>query len=173
MGKVFGKAAKSTQTSESQSQSESKNLAFPFLQESLSPFIGQAQQAGASMANMLGLNGAQPQSDAFDAWRGSTGYNFGLNQGMGAITGGAATKGLLNSGSTLKALNEYGQNFANTQYGNYVDQLMGLINPGLQGANTIANAGQVSNSTSTSTSTGTSKGPTKGFGGVVGSVLGK
>lgn len=165
MGSVFGKAAKSTQAS----QSESKNLAFPFLQESLSPFIGQAQQAGSSIANMLGLNGAQPQSQAFDAWRNSTGYNFGLKQGMGAISGSAASKGLLNSGATAKALNEYGQNFANTQYGNYVDQLMGLINPGLQGANTIAGAGQVS----TSTSTGTSKGPTKGFGGVVGSVLGK
>lgn len=165
MGSVFGKAAKSTNTSEA----SSSNQAFPFLQGALSPFIGQAQQAGGQMANMLGLNGAQAQSGAFDAWKGSTGYQAGLDQGLDAVTGTAASKGLLNSGSALKALTQFGQDYASSKYGDYMTQLQNLINPGMQAAGTIAGAGQVSKSTSS----GVSKGPTQGFGSVVGSVLGK
>jgi hypothetical protein len=153
--------------SKSTSTSLSENKAYPFLQQQLSPFIGQAQGASGLMSNLLGLGGGPAQSQAFDAWRGSTGYDFGKREGMGAITGSNAAKGLLNSGSTARALSQFGTDYASTKYGDYMNQLQGLINPGLSAANTIAGAGQVSQQQSKSTQSN------GGFGGVVGSLLGK
>src|SRR5690606_17284362 len=71
-----------------------------------------------------------------------------------AITGNAAAKGLLNSGSTAKALTTFGQNLGKQSFNDYLGQLTGLGNYGLQSANTIAGAGQ----TSTGQSSGYSKG---------------
>jgi len=98
---------------------------------------------------MLGLNGTPAQNQGFTNWQNSTGYQFGKQQGMNSITGNAATQGLLNSGGTLKALDTYGQNYANTQYGNYTNQLQGLLNSGNQAGSVIGNAGNVSQSTGT------------------------
>lgn len=149
-----------------QSQSSS-NRAFPYLQESFNPFVQQGTQAQNQIANMLGLNGPQAQSEGFDNWRGSTGYNFGLNQGMRAITGSAAAKGLLNSGSTARALSQFGQDYASTKYGDYMNQLQNLVNPALQAGSIISSAGNVSQGSSKSSSSN------GGFGGVVGTLLGK
>ena len=46
------------------------------------------------------------------------GYQFRLNQGLKAIQAGAAAKGNLFSGGTLKSLNDYAQNQASNEYGN-------------------------------------------------------
>lgn len=68
------------------------------------------------------LTGGQ-QTPAFQNYLNSTGYNFQLQQGTQAVTQGAASKGLLNSGATAKALTQYGQNLASTGFNNYLGQL--------------------------------------------------
>lgn len=148
----------------SSQSSQSKNLAYPYLQQALGGIVGQGAGASNQIANMLGLNGAAGQNTGFDNFKNSTGYQFGLDQGMGAITGGAATKGLLNSGGTLQALNKFGQDYASTKEGDYFNQLQSLIGSGLQGAGVIGNAGQVSSSEGSSS---------KGAGGFIGSLMGK
>lgn len=45
-------------------------------------------------------------------------FDFRRDQGMKTITGNAATAGLLNSGDTLRGLEDYGQNLASGEYGN-------------------------------------------------------
>lgn len=164
MGHSFSRAVSGGQ--DQSSQSTSSNQAYPFLQSALSGVVGQGAGAGSQIANMLGLGGAGAQGTGFDNWKNSTGYQFGLDQGTQAITGNAATKGLLNSGGTLKALNTFGQDYASTKSGDYMNQLQGLLGSGIQGANTIGGAGQVANSTSKGSSD-------KGAGGFVGSLLGK
>lgn len=149
------------------SQSVSENKAFPYIQEAFSPFVATGQQANSSMADLLGLNGTPAQTQGFDNWRGSTGYNFGLNQGMNAITGSAAAKGLLNSGATARALSQFGQDYGATKFGDYMSQLQGMVNPAMQAGGLITNAGQTSQSQSKGS---TSQG---GFGGVVGKLFGK
>ena len=149
--------------------SNSYNQAYPYLQGALGGTINQGTGAGTQIADMLGLNGNQAQNQGFNNWRNSTGYQFGLQQGMDSITGNAATQGLLNSGSTLKALDTYGQNYANTQYGNYVNQLQGLLGSGLQGAGILANAGFKS----TSQGSGSSAPQGGGAGSFLGSLLSK
>lgn len=160
MSSIFGGSSNS-------SQSSSTNQAYPYLQGALSGTVGTGTAAGSQIANMLGLNGANAQNQGFTNWRNSTGYQFGLNQGMQSINGNAATQGLLNSGSTLKALDTYGQNYANTQYGNYTGQLQNLLNSGLQGAGVLAGAGQTSQSSSSGSSNN------GGLGKAIGSLIAK
>lgn len=148
----------------SKQQSTSSNQAFPYLQGALGGTIGQGGQAGSAIANMLGLNGGGAQDQGFQKFRDSTGYKFGLDQGLQSITGNAATQGLLNSGGTLKAMDTYGQNYANTQYQNYLNPLQSLLSSGLQGAGVLSSAGNVSQSSGSST---------KGAGGFIGSLLAK
>jgi len=151
------------------SSSLSENQAYPYLQGALGKNVSNGSGAGNQIADMLGLNGASSQNQGFNNWRNSTGYQFGLDQGVNSITGNAATSGLLNSGSTLKALDTYGQNYANTQYGNYTGMLQNLLNSGNQSAGIIGSAG----GKSISNSLGSSSSNTGGLGGFVGSLLGK
>lgn len=173
MSGIFGGANQFTGAGQNQSTatSSASNQAYPYLQSALSPMVSNSGSANSQLANMLGLNGPQSQSAGFNNWKDSTGYQFGLDQGTAAITGNAATQGLLNSGSTLKALNTYGQNYANTQYQNYLNPLESLMNSGLTAASTIGSAGTVANSNSQSS--GTTASPGGGLGGLLGGLLGK
>ena len=121
-----------------------QNQAYPYLQGALSGTVGNGAAAGSTLASLLGLNGAGAQNSGFNTWKNSTGYNFGLGQGVQSIVGNQATQGLLNSGGTGKAIDTYGQNYANTQYGNYTGMLQSLLGSGNQAGSVIGNAGQQS-----------------------------
>ena len=159
MSQIFG-------GQQGQGQTNETNQAYPYLQSQLGGNVGNVGAAGSQIANMLGLNGSGAQNSGFQNWQNSTGYKFGLQQGTDAITGNAATQGLLNSGSTLKAVDTFGQNYANTQYGNYMNQLMGLLGSGNQSAGILGQAGNTMNS-SYSNSTNPN------LGGPIGQLLGK
>lgn len=128
---------------------QSSNQAYPALSTALSGNVTNGAGASNQLAAMLGLNGGAAQNQGFTNWQNSTGYQFGKQQGMNSITGNAATSGLLNSGGTLKALDTYGQNYANTQYGNYTNQLQQLLQGGNQSGSVIGNTGQQSTGTTT------------------------
>lgn len=70
------------------------------------------------------------------------GYDFRLKQGTNAIESSAAARGGLNSGSTLKALNRYGQDYATGEYNNYLNRLAGKSASGQNAAGQQAAAGQ-------------------------------
>lgn len=102
----------------------------------------------SQIAGLLGVGGDPAASQkAFQNYLGSTGYNFQLQQGTGAINANAASQGLLNSGSTGKALTSYGQNLASTTFGNYLGQLGGLNaaygSTAQQGQNELGTIGSV------------------------------
>ncbi len=100
------------------------------------------QMAGGLSAALLGLGGDQEAAEAaFEQYRGSTGYDFRLGEGMSAITGSMAARGLLESGATAKALTEYGQNIASAEFSNYLGQLRGTQATGLNAAFNVASQG--------------------------------
>lgn len=72
------------------------------------------------------------------------GYQFRLSEGLNAINSNAAAKGGLNSGATLKALTQYGQNFASNEYNNAYNReynrLSQLAGYGFNSASGLANA---------------------------------
>lgn len=139
------KQAKS-QESANEKAIEASLMGFNYLKDN--PIVGQAQQQGMAAGTrlneglaadgayaqaigpgglygaLLGLGGdTEAAQQAFDNYRDSTGYQFRLDQGLGAITGGAASRGLLNSGATARALQGYGQNLASQEFGNYLGQI--------------------------------------------------
>lgn len=107
------------------------------------PYINAGTSAENELSGFLGLGGDQAAIDkAFNDYLGSTGYQFALNQGLGAVQQDKAAKGELNSGGTLKALDAYGTGLAQ-QYGQqYIGNLQGLTDTGQRAAGSLTGAGQ-------------------------------
>jgi hypothetical protein len=136
------------------------------LSQALGGQISNGTGASNALSALLGVGGdPAAQQQAFQTFKNSTGYQQGLDQGVNAITGSAATRGLLDSGATAKAVDTYGQNYADSQYQNYLNPLQSLISGGNQAAGVVGQTGQ----TSTSNSSGT--GQKQGAGGFLGSLL--
>jgi hypothetical protein len=70
-----------------------------------------------------GLTAQQAANNAFDIFRNSTGYQFRLGEGQDAVTSAYAGIGGLQSGAALRGIQEYGQNFASNEFGNYLNAL--------------------------------------------------
>jgi len=114
-----------------------------------SPYAQTGQAANSMYGNALGLNGADGNAAATGAFQAGPGYDFALKQGEQSALRGASAAGMLNSGNTLTALNQYGQGVANQEYGSWLDRLAGQSAQGLQAAggqaqgyNNISNAYQ-------------------------------
>ncbi len=87
-------------------------------------------------------NQQQSQQAAFDAFRNTPGYQFGLDEGRRTLEASAAASGGLNSGKTLRALTRYSQNHADQQgYRPYVSDLMQLSGRGQAQASQMGQQG--------------------------------
>ncbi len=105
-------------------------------------FAKRGEAAGTAESELLGLAPASDQTKTgFNNYLNSTGYKFQLGQGTSAITGSAAARGILNSGSTAKALTSYGQGLAAKSFDNYLSAVHGVGNQGLTATDQIGSAG--------------------------------
>ena len=87
-----------------------------------------ATNLGAYGSLMQGYGGGQFQAPTADQARLTPGYQFGLQQGEGAQQASAAARGDLLTGGTQAALNQYGQNYADTNYNNVYNQALQTYN---------------------------------------------
>lgn len=173
----------------SRSEATSGNQAHDYIKGTYGGEINTGQAANQAIAGALGLGappapvnaleggtpaapGAAPAGGAaavpggFQNYLDSAGYNFAFDQGQRAITGSAAARGLLKSGSTLKALNRFGQGIGQQYFNNYLDRLEGVASRGLQAGSLVSSTGQ------TSTSEGSNdKGLIGGIGKAIGGIL--
>jgi hypothetical protein len=92
----------------------------------LMPWVGSGGLANTASADLLGLNGPEAATAAMGNFRTSPGYQFQMDQGLRAVDAGAAAKGLLRSGSTLKAEQAFGAGLADSDFQQYYKNLMGL-----------------------------------------------
>jgi hypothetical protein len=116
----------------------------PQLGRGVIDYVNTGNTANKQSADLLGLNGADAASQAspaFQNYLNSGGYKFELDQGTKAITGSAAARGVLNSGSTAKALTKYGTGLASNYFNDYLNQTNASANRGLTAANMIGTAG--------------------------------
>jgi hypothetical protein len=143
------------------------------------PFIEGGDLADSELQGFLGLGGdPAAASAAFQKYLDSTGYQFARDQGLNAVTSDKAVAGLLDSGSTLKALDAYGTGLAR-QYGQqYAGDLQNLVGTGAGAANALAGqggayAGQVSSNNTAAASASGNSGlmAANAFGGLVGAAL--
>lgn len=106
----------------------------------LSPWTGTGGSANTATANLLGLNGPDAATAAMGNFTSSPGYQWQLGQGLRAIDSGAAAKGMLQSGATLKAEQTYGSGLANQDFTNYYNRLFDLSKLGENAAGGSAQA---------------------------------
>ncbi len=124
--KSKNKAAKRAAGISDQNRVENNALAGQVYQQSsnaLAPYTQAGNPAGTQINSLLGLGGQSAQTQGFDQFRNSTGYQFRLGEGMNALNSGYAGGGVLQSGAAMRGAQEYGQNFASNEYSNY----MGLL----------------------------------------------
>jgi hypothetical protein len=107
------------------------------------PYVDAGDRAETALNGFLGLGGDPAATQkAFNDYLDSTGYQFNLDQGLGAVSQSKAAAGLLGSGSTLKALDAYGTGLAD-QYGQqYVGNLQNEVSTGQNAVNGLTGAGQ-------------------------------
>ncbi len=182
MSGLFGKS-KSKSNSQQQSQSTSQNQsaswndAYDLIKNAQSGVQDRGVKANSFLSRLLGLEGDEAADAGFKQYRDSSGYNFMMDEGRRQVEGSAAGKRMLQSGSTLKALQDRGQQTGSLFFNKYLEQLLSLVQQGSQAGGLIGSAGQrsvgmgqaQSTSSGTSSSTSTSK---PGFGGFAGSLLG-
>ena len=96
----------------------------------LQPYQEQGGAAYQQQGDLMGLNGQPAQTAATEQFRTDPGYQFQLQEGLNAIDAGAASKGMLTSGSTIKAEQKFGQGLADQSFQNYYTRLNGLANQG-------------------------------------------
>lgn len=148
--------------SKSKQSSSSSNQAYPYLQQAYGGQVSNGTTANNSLLSLL--TGGAGSQDAFNNYKNSAGYRSTLDAGSHAITDNAASRGLLNSGATGKALTNYGQNLNQQYYNNYLNQLLGVSQQGLAAGGLIGGAGSTSSSTGSSSSK-------PGIGGFLGALL--
>ncbi len=82
------------------------------------------QGAGGGGGAQGGFGSLNFQAPSLDEARNSPGYQFALQQGMRGIESGAASKGTLLTGGTLKALQGFGTGLADQTYGNVFNRAL-------------------------------------------------
>lgn len=105
-----------------------------------SPYRQGGQQAYGTLADLAGLNGAGAGQAAMGQFQQSPGYQFRQQEGINALDRSASSRGMLNSGAQMKAINDYGQNMASSEYGNWLQQLQGLNQQGFQATGATADS---------------------------------
>jgi hypothetical protein len=96
----------------------------------LAPWRTTGGQALGASADLLGLNGPDAAATAMGNFQQSPGYQWSMDQGMRAVDAGAAARGMLRSGATLKAEQTFGTGLADQEFSNYYARLAGLSSLG-------------------------------------------
>lgn len=143
IGQIWGakKAADATKDA-AKIASQTQLKMFNQIRDDNAPYRQGGYGAYSAMQSLLGLGGDPAAAQqGFQNYQNSTGFQFRMGQGTQAIDRSAAARGGLNSGATLKALQQYGQNIGSAEFGNYLNQLQGVIAPGQQALSQNATAG--------------------------------
>lgn len=108
------------------------NQQYQQTRQDLAPWRAVGEDALYRQAASMGVIPTAPGVDRYAGFRSSPGYEFALEEGRKARETSAAQRGLLQSGQTLKGLEEYGQNVADQGYQNYLNNLGILSGTGQQ-----------------------------------------
>lgn len=136
----------------STSSSRAFNQSFPSLSELLRPSIDSIKDSVGGITGLLGLRGGDAQTEAFQNFINSSAFGFLQREGIRGVEAGNASKGLLNSGSTIRGGIDYNNNLSRQYLNDYFSQLISLGGIGNQSASVLSGAGGVSESNASSTS---------------------
>jgi hypothetical protein len=137
----MGKVGRTLFGGPSEQKSASGNHAWDAVSGAMTPALGYTAQGGDAIANLLGLNGGPAQTAGLETFANSGGMKFLRDQANEQVTSNQAAKGLLNSGSTLTALQDRGHGLASTYLNSYMDKLFNFSDIGTKSAATMTGAG--------------------------------
>lgn len=126
---TFSKQQAAAEASRAAGNAYQLNLAN--LSQAYNPYVQGGQRAQTAVYDLYGLNGLDAQNTAFGNFRADPGYGYQVQQGLKAVDNSAAARGTLNSGATLKALQDRGNNLADQSFGAYRAGLAALGQQGL------------------------------------------
>lgn len=110
--------------------------------EDLAPYRELGSKSSNVIADLMGLNGTDAQTTAFNNFRSDPGYQYSVDTANKQLTRSALAKGNLFSGNFLAASNTMNQGLADQQYSNYYNRLYNLSSLGSNAAAKQANANQ-------------------------------
>ena len=108
------------------------------------PYNQAGQAAIPQLQTLLGLTpsggptSAATNANTLAALQNTPGYQFAKQQGLQGVTNQASAMGLLGSGNTLQALDQYGTGLADQTYQQQVANLQNLVNTGQGAASGVA-----------------------------------
>jgi len=117
------------------------------------PYREAGYGALSRMSTLLGLSGGNENSRYFGSLNrrftgkdlaSDPGYQFGLNQGLDAAQNSAAARGGLYSGATLKALTQFGNDYATTKFDDAFNRDMAQKTSQFNRLASVAGLGQTS-----------------------------
>jgi hypothetical protein len=128
---------------------KSGNKSLPWLQNSFGQqsrdLVNQGQEGlGSYMGILTGKDGGA----GYEAYKNSTGYQNIFDEAMRGVSGNAAARGLMASGSTVRGMQDRAGQLGQQNFGNYLQSLLqgsqAQSNLGLGLSGQIAGAGQFS-----------------------------
>jgi hypothetical protein len=145
-----GNKAADAQKKAAKKAAKAQNAALAAQTKLVAPYVEAGKNALAEYQKMA------PYKDfGMAEFQADPGYNFRMAEGMKALERSAAARGLLQSGGTLKGIQQYGQNLASSEYENafsrYLTQREARMDPYryLSGQGQAAAVGQAANVGST------------------------
>jgi hypothetical protein len=151
LGSSASSSAANTQASAANNATAAELNMFNQTQQNLQPYMNAGTNSLNALQQFLGIGG-NPQASDYGA--GVNGfqynpandpeYNFLLQQGSSAITNQASALGGVNSGATLKALSDYGQQTALQSYQNEFNNWNTTLNNVFQRLTGVTQLGQTS-----------------------------
>ncbi|MDB5243735.1 MAG: hypothetical protein JWP57_4361 [Spirosoma sp.] len=112
-----------------------------------SPYMDTGKNALSLYGDFTGMNGQGAADAAMSKFQASPGFQYQLKEGLRGVDAGAAAKGMLRSGATLKAEQTLGNNLASLDFDKYMGRLNTLAQFGMNGTNGFSNVmtGQANN----------------------------
>lgn len=140
------------------------------------PFIDQGTAGLGAYADLTGVNGPDAATKAMSQFTASPGYQYQVSEGLKGVDAGAASRGMLTSGQTIKAEETLGSNLADQDFGNYMTRLNTLANFGSNAvsgfSNVLVGQGNQQQSTDTSAAGAQANIVGKEFSGITNSLTG-
>lgn len=133
--------ARDAQTRGADAATAEQRRQYDLYREDMAPYREAGYSALDQLSALLGLNGGDPSSQ-LRALQSDPGYQFGLQQGTNALERGAAARGGLYSGATMKALQRYGNDYASTKFNETFNRLSGVAGTGQTATQSVGQFGQ-------------------------------
>lgn len=100
----------------------------------------QELSAARESTGEAGAGGNELAGPDYSSFIQSPDYQFRMNQGLNAVQGSAAAQGGLYSGNALRAINDFAQGTAASEFGNYVNRQLALAGMGQAATTQAGNA---------------------------------